>query len=126
VDSVVNSILGKFFPTGQAPSNMPSFGTAPTPDGAPNMPSFGAGMPPRADNPLSGLIQNPRVIFDSIYPTGDFSMGLDGRPMGMGGSILAPPGLPYDLDYKQRAAAIAPIGTWPDPGPPPPETKYDI
>jgi hypothetical protein len=97
VDSVVNSILGRMFPTGQQPpSNMPSFGTAPPMSSAPNMPNFGGMSQPQggADYTVNPWSQIPRIIAGGpgTTPPGDFSLGPDGRPL-PGSNTGLPPGI---------------------------------
>lgn len=95
VDSVVNAVLSRMFPTGQAGQmpNAPSFGTAPSVDAPQDAPSFsGSGYTPyqsRTEQPMpTPFTQTPRVIVGPGLPTwfggnmGDFSVGSDGRPTG--------------------------------------------
>lgn len=147
VDSVVNSILGRMFPTGQGepPSNVPSFGTAPAQMGessgygtaAPNysVPNFGeygrqAARPNVTQiNPWSTV---PRIISggNGQNPTGPIGVGdftttpggpSSQNPAGVFESL--PPGLfggsPYGDSGSQPPASIASGPSWPTYQPPP-------
>lgn len=122
VDSVVNSILGRMFPTGDAggemPGTMPSFGTAPDqPYSGGNAPTFsgiqgGYGGPstPEPVNPWSKI---PRIIADGgPIGVGDFNTGIGG---GNGGGSGNPPGV-----YEELPAGFAP----PAPAPRPSQPTY--
>lgn len=106
VDSVVNQVLSRMFPTGgQTPSNVPSFGTAPE---MPGTPTFGPRKEATSISYASPFTQIPRIIVGPgpTLPTGDFSVGPDGRPMGGPGGVFG--SLP-GTDSGQPPATIAPF-----------------
>lgn len=148
VDSVVNSVLGRMFPTGAGdpPSNTPSFGTAPASSGpAPSytMPNFSGdtGRPQR--QPSSITYQSPWSLIPRIIAGGD---GQPGGPVGVGDFTTTPGGAgaqnpagvfeslpgglfggsPYggvDGSAAGQPASIASGPTWPSYGPP--DQSYD-
>jgi hypothetical protein len=108
VDSVVNTVLARMFPTAAPASPMP---TAPMiPSGPDHAPSFSGGgvsgprmaQPSPQANPWDSILQTfgggpkpPRISVDlpqwngdTVGPQGDFTVGADGRPMGGGQSMI--------------------------------------
>lgn len=89
VDSVVNQVLAKYFPTGGQPAQSvgmePSFDphqgaqqpafTAQTPYSSP----FGTGQ--HREEPAASIYGTPHVIFDSPFGYGDLMTDASGRPM---------------------------------------------
>ena len=89
IDSVVNQVLARMFPTGAPQGQTPIVGAnqgAPSQD-APAMPSW-PWMPQQQQQPQqqkpwqppAGF--NPRVSVDNPMGGGDFTLGADGRPTG--------------------------------------------
>lgn len=134
VDSVVNSILGRMFPTGAGdpPSNTPSFGTAPAQaDSGPapsyTMPNFGEYGTRAQQQPTSITRSNPWSMMPKIIAgggpagVGDFTTTPGGpssqNPAGIYGDLPSDlfGGSPYGLDGNGAAppASIAPLPSWP-------------
>lgn len=130
VDSVVNSILGRMFPTGAGdpPSNTPSFGTAPAQ--SESGPSALYGAPTYSGPTFSGSGASPQRQPSAVTyasPMRPPRVIAGGGPMGVGdGPSSNPPGLyedlpglfggsPYGLDGGGAAppASIAPLPSWP-------------
>lgn len=138
VDSVVNQVLSRMFPSGGQMTS-PSFGTAPEPQmDSGNAPSFSGGygqtpyQPPQAAPFTLPSNFNPRIVFDGVGGTGDTMTGPDGRPLGSGGLFGGGPGTPLKpVDGgSQPPATIAPTPPWPqfNPYTPPGESysNYNI
>lgn len=117
VDSVVNQVLSRMFPTGggqMPPMQMASFGTMPEAPG--NAPSFSGSAQPaygglKQPAPIDRAYSSPRVIVDSPFGHGDLVMGLDGRPKTSpfgAGPFESLPG----ADFQQQPATIAPLPQW--------------
>ena len=128
VDSVVNSILSKMFPTGQPQQAPQSFGMANAPDFSGfTQPAYQPQKQQTAVDQAGVGFRTPRVVFDN--PTtgaGDFSIPPGGfsntSPFGNTGGVYG--SLP-GADYSQPPASIAPTPQWPQASDPYPK-PYEI
>lgn len=96
VDSVVNTVLGRMFPSGQQEASAPSFGTAPSSEPAPyQMPNFsGSHSGPQAQTYAGPTWNNPWSTIPKIIAGGDGQGGTPQNPYGPPGvgDFMAPIG----------------------------------
>lgn len=122
VDSIVQSVLSKIFPT-QGPSGpAPVLGpkpeeSSPMPIGGPSFtgslaPSY---RPKQEQEPFNRIpIPSPRVVVDTPFGQGDLNVGIDGRPMGpVPGGVVTP--APNIDDILKRLGSY--FGGGSEPGP---------
>lgn len=121
VDSVVNQVLARMFPTGMPPGQVASFGV--TPEAPGSGPSFSGSAQPsyQSQQPETSSYQSPqyvtpRLVFEGGMNMGDFTLGADGRPktspFGASGIFESLPG----TNHSQPPASIAPLQPWPSGG----------
>ena len=119
VDSIVQSVLSKIFPTA-APSAPPApvMGQSFAPESSPmpSGPSFtgnaqqGYREPPRQEPYRPIPIPTPRVVVDNPLGHGDLMLGPDGRPYGSPPGSIAP-----SPDWGAIMRILGDYGTQPDP-----------
>lgn len=122
VDSIVQSVMAKFFPGQGSPAPSAPMQEQPAPQPTQGAPSFsGSAAPQQPQAPAQDFWgqfpKAPNVIVDAptwtgdfTGPTGDFSFGPDGRPVGnFGPGLIAPlPDLRRQLDWVPPPGGIDP------------------
>ena len=120
VDSIVQSVLSKIFPTGQAAPQAPVMGQSFAPESSPMPagPSFTGDVQPSYRQPTREEqqpyqpipIPSPRVVVDNPFGHGDLFVGPDGRSIGSPPGSIAP-----GPDWGAIMRILGNYGTHPDP-----------